>query len=100
MVNFGHVRTAADTASGQSRLEFRLRDSSVQPGRVQAQINISLAMAAFALHHDTPGDTPAAERAPATPESATGTGGSPKPILTTPAPRTAAGSTGLRRSGK
>lgn len=48
-INFGHVQTATDTAPGQSRLEFRLWDSSAQPGRVQAQIKISLAMAAFAL---------------------------------------------------
>jgi len=48
-INFGHVQTTTDTAPGQSRLEFRLWDSSAQPGRVQAQIKISLAMAAFAL---------------------------------------------------
>jgi len=62
-INFGHVQTTTDTALGQSRLEFRLWDSTVQPGRVQAQIKTSLAMAAFALDHDTPAEAPSAERA-------------------------------------
>lgn len=62
-INFGHVQTTTDTSPGQSRLEFRLWDSTAQPGRVQAQIKTSLAMAAFALHHDTPTEAPAAERA-------------------------------------
>jgi len=99
-INFGHVQTTTDTAPGQSRLEFRLWDSTAQPGRVQAQIKVSLAMVGFALHHDTPAEAPSAERAWATPGSSTGTGGSPRPISTTPTPRTAAGSTGPPRSGR
>jgi len=62
-INFGHVQTTTDTAPGQSRLEFRLWDSTAEPGRVQVQIKMSLAMAAFALHHDTPVEAPNAERA-------------------------------------
>lgn len=61
-VNFGHVREAPDDAVGQSRLEFRLWDGSAQPGRVQAQIKVSLALAGYALHHDSPRESVAAER--------------------------------------
>lgn len=43
--NIGHIATSRnDSAANSSRVEFRLWDGSLEPGRIQAQVKMSTAM--------------------------------------------------------
>jgi hypothetical protein len=63
--NIGHITTSRhDAAANSSRVEFRLWDGSLEPGRIQAQIKMSTGMLDYTARNRTL-TFPADERTPA-----------------------------------
>lgn len=58
MLNFHHAPSLSNPLTRSSRIEMRLFDSSLDPGRIQAQVALTLGLAAAAKNNIPPGQDP------------------------------------------
>lgn len=54
-VNLGHMPVEGERVRGDSRIEYRVFDSTLDPARIQASVNLALGLTKAALSGDDPG---------------------------------------------